>query len=398
MNAVSAVYQDTIRKKKKSSTFLGFFLLLSFWYMLANFWEPLRFLKYITLLPSLLIILHMLIKSRRDLILEGSAAKIFFALSGYAFCTYLIVGGTLVLIDLLIYLCIALFALASRNCYFSIEKAFYMLGLVFIFWVVGQIQKHGLAAVLNYQGASLSSSSESKLKYATVCYAFSLFAIYFLWTNNRKLIFLALIGVVLTSKRAAFIALLFVLLLYYSPKYLRDLVFTRSFGLILNSAWLACCVFIASDAFYTFTQDYFNANASALTLGRNVLYRAGLETFSPTSFLFGSGIASTYSHLAIHPSLIELGLDKILIHNEVLRIFIEGGVGLLFVIIWFLYSPSSGAQNSDPAYRGMLMSCVLFINVVAFFDNLFVYTLVWYVFIIIAGGGKLRSRYFSGVG
>ncbi|GLZ88432.1 hypothetical protein Pres01_44830 [Metapseudomonas resinovorans] len=130
-------------------------------------------------------------------------------------------------------------------------------------------------------------------------------------------------------------------------------------------------------------------------MGRSALYQAGLELTSWSNLIVGSGIGSTYIHLS---SILDFQnfeeIEKILIHNEVLRLYIEIGLALSLLTIATIYPPSKMLKNKDlEEHYKITCSCLLFLNITLFFDNVLVYSLVWYVLVIISETTKTNSAF-----
>ncbi|WP_158713795.1 O-antigen ligase family protein [Metapseudomonas resinovorans] len=395
MTTRSQEYPLAPPKRNVNKGIILFFLCISFASLLYSLFPALNYLKYATLPCSLLVIYSQLSNGRNISILGSGVSRAFLLLSVLSLFSIIFTRSTYTAIDLFIYFCIAAFSISCKNIQIPIEKFFYYFCLCATLWAAGQILTHGLSSVTLQEKTSYVSSSSSSLKFSIACYIFSLFSIYFLWTKQRLLLVAALIGVIFTSKRAAFVALLAIFIIYLSPLKFQKLVFNRPFVISLNLAWLYFSIFITSDPFSNFTQENFGLSANALTMGRSALYQAGLELTSWSNLIVGSGIGSTYIHLS---SILDFQnfeeIEKILIHNEVLRLYIEIGLALSLLTIATIYPPSKMLKNKDlEEHYKITCSCLLFLNITLFFDNVLVYSLVWYVLVIISETTKTNSAF-----
>lgn len=362
-------------KKDHLLIYLG--LALSTSSLLFNYWEPANYLKYFMLIPSLAITIKTINSKKIKTNLSTPSAKLFLLLFAHAAISTLIAPNKFTAIDVIIYLNIALFAIAASSIPLNIRKTFWIFSLFFLLWAAQQVNLYGLNETFGSMGPSYNSTSGSKLKFAIPCYIFGIYFIYFLWKRDRQYLLFSALGIAITSKRAAMLALLLITILHFSPEIIRRAIFNKKTMIAANVAWLFISNIIASAYFSELIHETLGVSASAFTMGRNLIYAAALELSSNTwlSFFLGSGEGSTYTHLAAHPSLeVFNGIDKVLLHNEILRLYIEGGAPLLFAALLLMYPK----KHDDLSW-----SCLLFINIISFFDNTLVYSLVWYYLIVI---------------
>ena len=364
--------------------YFGIFLSTSS--LLFVFWEPLNYLKYFMVLPSILLIMQRIDGGILRFKASDSVAKFFLLLFAFATISLILTQSKFTAIDAIVYLNIALFSIAASFTTVNVARMYWIFLFYFALWLAQQVRLHGINDTLGSAGIFFNSSSGSVLKFSIISYIFGLFFIYFLTNkSSKKYLLLAVVGVIITSKRATAVALLLIIIIFYSPEAIKRIAFNVKTIIAINTSWLIMSLAIASDYFSNLVYETMGISASALTLGRNVIYKAAFDLHSNPwlSFFIGSGEGSTSTHLVKHPDLFYFdGLEKLLLHNEILRLYLEGGFPFFIVALILMYP----RKPNDLAW-----SCLLYINIVSFFDNTLIYSLVWYYLIVIIASGQHSS-------
>lgn len=241
-----------------------------------------------------------------------------------------------------------------------LDSKMLFIGVMFIYLITIPFSWKG-----SYEFSLLDS--KSSLESHTFAFVFGLFSIHFFLTKQKIYLIIALVMSILVLKRISLIAIILIYTLTFLPERIKTNILSKWFLVLANLIYLAGCVFISTPEFNSISQEYFGVSSSYLTMGRSILYGEIFSTFdfSLFSWGFGNGIGSAYDALQFVS-----WVDKLHLHNDVLRIFYEHGLIVLVLFFVLLYS-----GKRDIKIMG------LYINIVMLTDNIIVYAFVMFIFL-----------------
>ncbi|WP_289029019.1 hypothetical protein [uncultured Algoriphagus sp.] len=177
--------------------------------------------------------------------------------------------------------------------------------------------------------ASKTSSVEANFNMFSFLYA--LFFVYWFTEKNFYFSILNLLFIVLTFKRIAFLVVPFTFFLsvFSISTYNNKLPIIL---ILINLIYLYFSYLLGTYQLNDFIENIFNISSGLLTMGRTGLYEVVLfELKSANIFqhLFGHGIGSSTSLLMEN--------DLHMLHNDVLKIYYEGGALVFILFFYFLY-------------------------------------------------------------
>jgi hypothetical protein len=262
-----------------------------------------------------------------------------------------------------------MFFIASYVIPFLVFQRQYINGkLIFL----GVLLVYVITVVFSWKGGFEFSllDSKSTLESHSFAFVFGLFCVYFLLTKQKLYLLLAVIMSILVLKRISLIAIFLIFLISILPRGLKDKILSRWVLISANFAYLFFCVYISSPEFDNFSQTYFDVSSSYLTMGRSVLYDEVFSSIGSSffSWIFGNGFGSAYEVLNFVS-----WVEKLHLHNDVLRIFYEFGVIVFVLFFVYFYSGSHSVRLLG-----------LYLNVVMLTDNIIVYTFVMFVFLYLS--------------
>ena len=333
--------------------FLGLILLSS----LDVAFDSLRYIKYLVLPIALLLLLI-----AKPMLHSVHKAFLVFLLLTFASLPFSTEEGVKDYIFIMAYTLPFLFI---DKTYVSAPRVFIIVALVFSLSVMLTGQKNFSFSI---------ADSKSSFENHTFAFVFGLFAVYFLITKRLLYFLFALILCILVLKRISIVAIFICSLLCYLPKRTVDSILKWPLILTVNVVGIVLCYFITTDSFNEYTNDLFGMSAAYLTMGRSVLYGEIFNHTNEWSYLFGNGFGSSYQALAS-----VAWLDKVHLHNDILKILYENG---LIVLVAFI----------TQLYRGSLSNKIfaVYLNIIFFTDNVFVYTFVMFFFMFLSL--KLQER------
>lgn len=210
--------------------------------------------------------------------------------------------------------------------------------------------------------------SKSTLEFSPVCYAFSFFFIYFYLDKRWSYAIFALLIVLLTMKRAAILGLLLVVFLIFLSRFFRLKFNRKIIPVSINIMGVFVLYLFSSQFFEDISQRFFGVSAAFLTMGRSVLYGGTLENCQGADCLFwGTGFSSLYEILVTNVGLlVDHYKERIYLHNDVARLYIEIGFFPTLLFIYLLYRLNLRDEKS--------YYMVLFYNFTMLFDNSIIYS------------------------
>ncbi|MBM7072033.1 O-antigen ligase family protein [Shewanella sp. 202IG2-18] len=314
----------------------------------------------------------------------------FFILSIVGFISYFVndlYDTNYVFLDVFILTTISLVFYSLNEHELNVKYIFYIFVIISLLWFFQQINIYGLSSFDFNFFSNILFSSNSSLKYSVISYSFGLFFIYFLYLNDKVNLIISMSGLLLTSKRASLIALFCILVIFFIFKmqYFRiiKVLLTHTFVYSVVSVWIIFSLLIASDGFDDFIFSNFGVSADLLTMGRHTLYKSGLSMISDGIPVVNFYFASTYSVLTqLLDSTIYSNSEKILLHNEMLRLYIETGVvGLMFFL--YFYFLFLNDEYIDLRRKVFLYSISMYMLILSFLDNILLYSVCWLVFSLV---------------
>jgi hypothetical protein len=279
-------------------------------------------------------------------------------------------------IDIFINLSIGLSFFIAKGSNLRLEKVFIIFCVFFILHFIKSILLTGFD--FSYI-ASFLTTSGSPYENSIASYVFGLFFVFFKMINKRAYVIYSMLGVFICSKRItmAVILLISIMQFFYFFKSKKMLYLTI---LLCLSLCITISIFITTDVFKFLVIDYFGMSADYLTKGRTYLYSVGLNELNNLSFFSGIGVGSLYSILTESLSMSEYyDGSKVLLHNEVLRLFIELGIVLFLIFFVMMFSPILTKKVQLDKSKNIFY-LMLYTFSIATVDNLLVYSIYWFFF------------------
>lgn len=215
-------------------------------------------------------------------------------------------------------------------------------------------------------------SSTSSAEINAPAFIFPLFFVYFLHKNDKLMLILNIIGIIVFAKRIVIISVVVVLVLYFARKYLyknKRIIINPLLFVGANIAFLYLTILFARGEYDYYLQNNTSLSIGELSMGRNTLYRIVGTDFLKSDliqYLFGHGTASVLSLL----SSFKIG-D---LHNDILKIAYEYGMIVFFVFFYLLYRNVRSWAS---------LSLVVMSNIFLFTDNALIYSPVITTFFLI---------------
>ncbi len=226
---------------------------------------------------------------------------------------------------------------------------------------------------------------------STFSFYFGLFALYYLTTREYRYFFFALLLAILGFKRIVLFAILvnvpFYLLLCAVKKVdLRNSKVVPAVMVALNCLFVFLLMKFAFGDFDEMIEALSGISSNVLSMGRQELFPNILDVFKQKQF-FGSGLGAVTRFLRSQHSVIDN------MHSDVLKYYIEYGVIMFTVWIYFLYRMCTKSA-------GMFV-LLLYVNIILLSDNVSIYFDFMFLFYIFAGITYINSeldRHPSNVG
>ena len=175
----------------------------------------------------------------------------------------------------------------------------------------------------------------SDIGYESAMFAYTLpfFMYYWLKRGNKRYVIINIICILLAGKRIALLAILVGLGYYYCDKRF-NIKKIKSLIIAANVIYLFFTFSLAAGYFDEFIQDSTGFTVNQLTMGRFELYNSVIENvdiFKHHTWLYGIGLGN--SNIVIEETLEEAGI----LHNDLLKIFIECGLVIFMLFFFLLY-------------------------------------------------------------
>ena len=200
-------------------------------------------------------------------------------------------------------------------------------------------------------------SSDMGFESTMLSFIFPFFFFYWLLKNDKWMIALNILLVLLAGKRIGMLAIAFSSF-YYLVAIKKNFggAFSRRKLVFYNFLYLFVSYLFVTGYFDEFIGDNLGLTANEVTMGRQELYSGAINIKNDifTIILFGIG----FGHISSF-----IGADGELLHNDILRIFVENG---LFVFISFFYLFYKGVTLRQKGY-------LLTWNIIFLTDNTLIY-------------------------
>ena len=221
-------------------------------------------------------------------------------------------------------------------------------------------------------------SSTMSLLSLLFLFTFALLSLYFIIEKDKPKALLAIVFMVFSFKRIAFVGFLSSLMVYYllnrsTVKYNR-----RLFTIVITSfnfIYLWGLIFLVNGYFDQFISDIFGVSSNFLFMGRVDMY-SNIFSKLGQSNLFGIGIGRVSDYLS---NYVESGIGEGIltnIHSDILKYYLELGViGFMYSLYIILHI----------GYLTMLLTYafVVMLNVIFLTDNVSIYFGFMILFFII---------------
>lgn len=205
----------------------------------------------------------------------------------------------------------------------------YFVVLLTLLFFVQDFQSIG-SLLRNLTRFLLSSKSDTESTYASV---YGILCVYFFVTKKYRLFALALLLVIIGSKRivlgGVFISILIGTIIERLNLSSKIVISGAVLGNIMMVAFL---VNMSSGTYDAIVREYLGISTNQLVMGRAVIYKTVLENFDGF-FLFGQGLGSTSHFLQSSNFLIN---DSRLLHSDLLKIYLELGF-ILFIVYFYTF-------------------------------------------------------------
>lgn len=227
----------------------------------------------------------------------------------------------------------------------------------------------------NQFNISIDASSEAFLTSQTATaesnvlpFLFGFLSLFFLVKKQYLWFIFNFIFVILSFKRIVFISLISII--FFRLLKLEKFKRVIFLAIIANSIWLFFSYFITTDSFKNLSFDLFNMSPGFLTQGRSTFYEIIFSAFKENT-LFNAifGIGGGETRRIIENSF--YGKAQLL-HNDILKIFVEYGLIVFYIFIYLLYKNKKG-----------ILFLTMYLNVLFLTDNTLIYEPVLFLFFIL---------------
>lgn len=237
---------------------------------------------------------------------------------------------------------------------------------IFIFFFL----KIGLNFSLNFSIDAFFMSETSSAETNIFAFVFGLFAIYFLSIKNYKCFLINAIFVFLSFKRITFLGLTIVFFIHFFSLYkLKGIVVL---SIIVNFLWLYLSHFITTDIFAEISQKTTDLPPGFLTMGRSTFYEVIWEEFKNNDLIQNLiiGLGGGQTRIIMHEFY---GDEAHLLHNDILKIFIEYGILVFSTFVITLY------HNKKE-----IVLLTIFLNISFLTDNTLIYEPVIFLYFLLS--------------
>ncbi len=326
---------------------------------LGKVFEPLRLLKYSSLLLFALVLLRnkmRIIKTNFNLIAP------FVILIGYNILK--IALGTPVKFSELIFI-------ASSFVLFLVIKRFDInirgLSVICIFAFIISL---GTNISIDFSLTAFMRSETSTGESNMLPFLFGLFSLFFLVKRDYFWFLINVIFLVLSFKRIVFLGFSVCFIAYVLPNRLRNIALNKWIHYFVNCGLLVVFYFLANGFFNELVREYTGLPIAHFTQGRSTHFELVFPELISRKFeVFFVGIGQ--GNLL---TILSKGLGEVvLFHNDLFKLFVENGFIVFSVFYYFLYKNKNQKQ----------MLIILFINILFLTDNVLIYAPVMLLVLVI---------------
>lgn len=195
---------------------------------------------------------------------------------------------------------------------------------------------------------------------ASLSYVIGFVSLLLLLEKKYKLFIISLFILLLLPKRLVLMAIIFISIVIFSPRRLKKLILKKYALVLINLAYLFFTFILSSGIFDEFILDITGLSTGHFTSGRTTLYSFIIEEsniLNNLNWIIGIGEGNTTNLLKGNFAGIYL------LHNDILKIFVEHGI-IIFIIFSFLLYKNG---NTNQKFIS------LFYNFLLFADNTLIY-------------------------
>ncbi len=207
-------------------------------------------------------------------------------------------------------------------------------------------------------------------------FLFSLFAMYYFMTKQKRSFFVALIFSIISFKRIALLGLIISISFYtyYFPKQriIRQrtiLVFIILFNLLfIYSAYLISYSFTLNDL----STSVFGMGINQITMGRSIMFQTVFE-YTGAYSVWGIGLGYSERLLSNRFDVYSISL----LHSDILKMYFE--LGIILFLYWIYNLTKIFSINAKA------LGMVMMINILFLTDNTLIYNEVMLLFYLLSG-------------
>lgn len=227
--------------------------------------------------------------------------------------------------------------LFTKNTYlkFNVKYCLVISAILSIFYFFLE----GIASNLNLYTLFIDKSDEAA---ASIAYIFTFLCIIFAIEKKHYLTLISFIFLVLFLKRLNIITVITCIMLIYSSNKIKEIILNPKIMIILNLIFVFFTISISNGEYSDFILEQTGISIGKLTSGRTSLYSFVLNEsgiLNNLSWLVGTGEGSTVNILKNNFGGIYL------LHNDILKIFIEHGIFVLIIFTYYLFRKGNQEQK-----------------------------------------------------
>jgi hypothetical protein len=231
-------------------------------------------------------------------------------------------------------LCYTIFALIDGNASFDLTKN----------------------VILNSDFSNIESNA---------CFLFFFLFLYFFLSGNKILALISLMGMMLFFRRTVLIGFIVLIVMLLARKLFGDRKLSYMTSpvvmVLVNLGLVVMFYFVATGFFDEFVHDFTGQSIGHFTQGRTTFLKGVLDYISVNYFdLLTSGIGIGNTRPAV---LSSTGYD-LMLHNDIIKVFIENGIFGFSIFIYLLYRKSKFNER-------VVLLCF---NAFLIFTNMFIYS------------------------
>ncbi len=239
--------------------------------------------------------------------------------------------------------------------------------IINVFLIISFFLTVGININLNLSYTSFLESKTSSAETNQHPFIFGLFILFFIYKKNYTWFFINLFMLLLSFKRIVFLATLVTIPIVLFNKSFLNQKYKVFLTIAINIIFLFFSYGLATGLFDSLIQEYTGISAGYFTQGRTSLWGTIINYISTNKinlYITGGGLGYINEIMKVQ------GRND-LIHNDVLKIIIENGI---FIFIAFFYSMYKYSKY---------VFLTIYLNILFFTDNTFVYALVLFFYFLL---------------